>query len=261
MNFSLSTGELDFIQSPVKHDHRGRVIWNTPAKRLFKSLYPKYSNEYIAAEFQTSVASIQSQATKMGLKKTHEFKKKHGERVGFPKGHIPPHKGKRIDLSPERTRFKKGMTPQNWEPVDKIKMMKRSRVWEYHIKLANNYWKRLAAYKYLKYHNMDRVPQGKGIYFKNGNHKDVRISNLIMAAPSAPYKDKSRVEYGPGFPKSLKRKCERYSKVIKRAYKDYDGYIVELKPGYINKYLGLSIIMGKGVRSCFPQFQYIEKRN
>lgn len=227
MDISLAGGELQLSGSPLKFKENGEAVWNERAENLLKSLYPHRSNFELASIFNCSPKSIQKKASRMGLKKTEEQKVKHLRKYCFKKGQPGYWKGKKLPHRPAKM-FEKGHNPWNKVPVGTVKLMrKRTGYKEYFIKYLDGRWRQLKIHKFLAYYGY--VPKA-GVHYKDGNMKNVRISNLTDKKPRKTYD--YNFEVGEGVPVSLLRIVKRHGEKIKRVQLSEQGYCFILKNGY-----------------------------
>ena len=106
----------------------------------------------------------------------------------FPKGHVPANKGKKIEeyMTPEaiekssKTRFKEGGKPKNTDPIGAVKEFKDGYLW---VKIDNKpkakkrvNWMPLHEFMYVFWNGP--VPEGKLVFFRNGNKRDFGRDNL-----------------------------------------------------------------------------------
>lgn len=105
----------------------------------------------------------------------------------FQKGHEPANKGKKASeyATPEalersrRTQFKKGNIPQNYVPVGTITIVRGDKL----IKISDtgeqwDRWKYLSRYTWEQHNGP--IPKGMCVAFKDGDHLNCDISNLIL---------------------------------------------------------------------------------
>lgn len=95
----------------------------------------------------------------------------------FEKGHIPPNKGRKGYCSPgcEKTWFKKGNVPHNYVPVGTESISSDGYL---KIKVAEpNKWRFKHILEWEKHNG--KVPDGCMISFKDGNHYNCSIENLM----------------------------------------------------------------------------------
>jgi hypothetical protein len=117
------------IKSFAKNNKLTRVnlfyVWDDEKLQKLISDFPNRKTEEIAKEFGFSYPSVSNKAYSLGLKKTDEFMREHGNRLQgtlgiahrFSKGHVPANKGKK--MPPElkerikHTFFQPGQLPVN----------------------------------------------------------------------------------------------------------------------------------------------------
>lgn len=108
------------------------------------------------------------------------YKKNHGIKSNltgrFEKGHIPVNKGKKFPGMVNRTTFKKGRCPQNYQPIGSESMTKD---WYIKVKIADpNKWelKHVLIWEQAN----GKKPKGTAIIFTDGNKRNFDLNNLTL---------------------------------------------------------------------------------
>lgn len=149
-----------------------------------------YENEYtadLAFALGRSKSSVFQMATKLGLRKSAEFRQELGRitaktpgsrNAGFKPGHIPANKGKKM---PPETRakcakswFKNGALPHNTRHDGALS--KRDGYW--YIRLSLGKWRQY--HTWLWETNNRPIKPGEMVKFKDGNRDNVTLDNLYL---------------------------------------------------------------------------------
>lgn len=173
-----------------------KANWTKKKVEMLKSLYPDNDTKIIAKKLGFSVDQIYSKVTKIGVKKSPEYRKKLmqieadrlrrvGQKTRYSKGHKPANKGKKQKeyMTPEaiertkKTRFKKGSIPLNHKPVGSERIcskdgyllvkIKEPDVWELKHRVI---WERANG----------EIPESHAVVFKDGNIKNIKLENLEL---------------------------------------------------------------------------------
>lgn len=155
----------------------------TEEEKVFMREYvPGHSHREIQAEFNRRFSpEITTDQVKSYIKNNHLNTGRTGQ---FPKGTVPPNKGKKV--SPETyekmapTMFKKGNLPKNTDPIGTEKMLADGYVW---VKIDDQpkakkqvNWKQ-KHHLIWEQHN-GPIPERSLIIFKDGDRENFDISNL-----------------------------------------------------------------------------------
>ena len=137
-----------------------------------KGKYAAEMTEMLNARFGTSytVKQVKSMRNRMHLDS--------GLTGRFEKGHVSHNKGKKgwYPKGSEKTRFRKGHKPINWMPVGSEAMTSIDYI---KVKVAEpNKWKLKHVLEWEKH--FGKVPKNHCIMFKDGDHTNCHISNLVM---------------------------------------------------------------------------------
>lgn len=190
-----------------------RKIWSPGELSRLRDLYPIQPTSKVARLLRRSICSINSAATKLGLRKTEEYLKtpeacrwrmecpRPGVAYQFPKGHVPANKGlRRKGWSPGRmkeTQFRPGQrggkAAQNWKPIGTVltdsdgyqRIKVREAVYGTEATGFGNssVWPQLHRHVWQQHHGP--VPAGHVIAFKNRKREDCAIGNLECIPRSA----------------------------------------------------------------------------
>ena len=171
--------------------------WTDHERVIMRTLFPHNNTEVIAKVLDRGYKSVCSQAYKMGIHKDPRFLKSdlsgrmnhcrgYGLDFRFKKGHIPANKGKKMTdyLTPDKlekickNQFKKGSIPKNHKPVGSIRLDKKDNFILIKIQEGLRNWKHLHRVIWEK--NNGPIPKGHVIRFKDGDHGNFDIQNLIM---------------------------------------------------------------------------------
>ena len=162
------------------------TYWNDEMDSIVRSSYPiaglKHTLQRLKeGGYQVSEGALKSRTHKLGLKSGINHKPNAGS---WRKGQAPPNKGKRmpehIRQRVKHTWFKKGQQPMNTLYDGAIRFRSTC------SHGRGSYWIRIAKGKWQSYHRWlweqiyGPIPPGHIIYFKDGNHLNVTISNLGM---------------------------------------------------------------------------------
>lgn len=178
----------------------GRKIWNEKELSEIKELYSNTQNDELAIKFNCSIHSVIKIASKLGLKKSDDFKRlfvteaflEAGKKTRFNPGCVSFNKGLKMEqfLNAEqiekvkKTQFKKGQVPHNWKPLG---FERKTRDGYIEIKVRDEYGEKRVKNFELKHrllweeHN-GPVPKGMMIKFKDGNKENIVIENLFIAS-------------------------------------------------------------------------------
>lgn len=114
-------------------------VWDDEKIQKLKAEFPHRKTEEIASEFGFSYSAVSNKAYSLGLKKTVEFMREHGNRLQgttsiahrFSKGHTPANKGRKMPAElKERikhTFFQPGQLPANTKHFGKPYLYERKR--------------------------------------------------------------------------------------------------------------------------------------
>lgn len=171
-----------------------RRPWSAADDALVRERYPVASAAEIAAELGRPEHCVYTRARKLGLKKSREWIARRarlrmmdpghpGRRTQFPKGTVPPNKGRRLDgpalerLRP--TQFRKGQESWNHRPVGATRMIDGYQ-WTKVGAEPRVCWTRNWRQSHLLLWEAANgpVPDGHRIVFRNGERSDLRLENL-----------------------------------------------------------------------------------
>lgn len=162
------------------------TIWTEDMVELMRTYYPIVGGKrtyqlLIDQGYQPrSWRAVVQKAMKLGIKSGVNHKSNAG---GFKKGHQPWNKGRKLsdNLKQRIThKFQKGHTPANTVPVGTITYRPNANKGrgEYYIKTAHRQYQQY--HRWLWEQVYGPIAARHIIYFKDGNHCNVTISNLGM---------------------------------------------------------------------------------
>ena len=204
-----------------------RKIWTEDEKALLRKLYADTSMEELMKKFNCTKSQVYNQANANGLKKSKAFiaettrknqlkQIEAGTHKGFPKGHIPDNKGKKMSaelyekMRQSGTWYQKGNRPQNYKPVGSTRISidgyieiktKDPRTWEM---LHRHNWEKCFG----------KIPEGYNLVFKNKIRTDTRVENLKLLS-HAQLMSKNTIHRYPTEVKDLIRTLSKFKKTIK----------------------------------------------
>ena len=162
------------------------VVWTEERDKYLKEHYHDTLNSELAKTFGLSEPSVAARAVTLSLHKDKEFILEHSKGTQFKKGMTPANKGKKITefMSEEgirkssMTRFKKGNIPHNHKPVGWERYSKK---YGWLIKVAEPNLFRFKHHVIWEKHHGE-IPKGMMIIFKDKNHNNMDIDNLMMVS-------------------------------------------------------------------------------
>ncbi|MFT5760911.1 MAG: hypothetical protein ACI8WA_000012 [Polaribacter sp.] len=118
----------------------GKKSWKEEEKTEFKKIFATVSNPELAIKFECTINSVTHLSSKLGLKKSIEFKKQMvsknfleaGKKTRFNPGDVPHSKGRKREewmskegvLKMNKTQFKKGSVPHNHKELGNERVTK-----------------------------------------------------------------------------------------------------------------------------------------
>jgi len=152
--------------------------------------YPDTPTAKLAKRYQCNTSAVYNKAYRLHLKKSNAYRvsqesgrltNKSGHATRFAKGHQPHNKGKKGWLAggnSAKTQFKKGNKSHTWLPIGSERTTKdgylQRKVTDTGIKRRD--WIGVHILLWKKHHG--KIPKNHCIVFKNGNTKDISLSNL-----------------------------------------------------------------------------------
>lgn len=173
----------------------GKRLWATEDDALLAARYPHERTSAIARDLGRSLVAVYARARNLGIEKTAAYLASpeacaflRGGRSAahrFPRGHVPANKGlRRPGWAPGRmkeTQFKKGQCGWNWRPVGSRRLVdgylytkvsdRRGVPWTLN-------WRPTHVLRWERHRGP--VPPGHALTFRNGDRRDVRLSNLKL---------------------------------------------------------------------------------
>ncbi|WP_311949313.1 HNH endonuclease signature motif containing protein [Halomonas piscis] len=170
--------------------------WSDDDKALFARLYPHRPNYRLADIFGRSLAAINNEATRQGVRKTEEYMR---TRQGlFFQGQRAWNAGmKGLDLGGHAGQFKPGNKPPQWRPIGHERVTKEGTLQR---KMTDT---GCTARDYRSIHVMvweehnGPVPPGHIIRFKDGDNRNFDPDNLEAITRSENMKRNSVHRYPP----------------------------------------------------------------
>lgn len=168
-----------------------RRFWTNDEIEYMMAHYSDTPTEELTAALGRSERSVYQQARLLGLLKSPEYLKKHGNRLQpghkkgsktqFKPGHNPHNKGKKgwqAGGDSAKTRFQKGSLPHNWKPVGSIRRTKEGILQRKmtDTRCTQRDWKALHAMLWEEH--FGKIPKGHIVRFRNLNTNDITIDNL-----------------------------------------------------------------------------------
>lgn len=168
-----------------------KTPWTAEHEAILRARYPHEKTERIAADLGMPLHKVYGKAARFGLKKTPEYlaspdaqRLRRGDNVGaayrFPKGHVPANKGVKGISYPgmEATQFKPGQRSFNWMPLGSERYSKEGYLQR---KMTDTGypprdWK--AVHILLWEQHNGPVPHGHCVIFKDGDKRNIAITNL-----------------------------------------------------------------------------------
>lgn len=155
--------------------------WSRSEEAALTVLYPNLSNSSLAGLFGRSRSSIQHRALILGLKKTEAYMKKVRDSTFIKKGDKPWNKGINHPASGRsaQTQFKKGRKPKNWMPIGSERVTEDGYLWRKMTDTGVTKKDFVQVHRLVwAEHTGKPIPKGHAIIFKDGNKRNLDISNL-----------------------------------------------------------------------------------
>lgn len=145
-------------------------------KEFMKEYVPGHSHKEITQAFNLKFKTDLKVSQIAGHIKNHKLNT--GRTGYFPKGHVPPNKGKKGVGGWEPTQFKKGQMPYNHMPVGTE--LKKCDGYVY-VKIADpRKWKQ--KHKIIWEAANGTVPENHRIIFADGDRSNICLENLILVS-------------------------------------------------------------------------------
>lgn len=179
--------------------------WTSDQIYTLTKMYPVERTIDIANELGLPLLAVRRKAKKLGLKKSDVFwQSKNSGRIKdsnkatqFKPGIAPWNKGKHVDVGGRsiETRFKPGSKPSNWKPIGSERLAKDGYLQR---KLTDTGypprdWVGVHIILYQEHHGP--IPDGHIVKFKDGNKKNIQISNLELISRIENMKRNSLYQY------------------------------------------------------------------
>jgi HNH endonuclease len=151
--------------------------------KYLKHFYSDVSNLVLAEQLGRSYRSICTQAFKMGLVKSKQYKETERAKTYFPKGHVPANKGTKGIMKRNSGTFKKGNIPATAKydgcVTVRTETMKNGKPRPYkYVRLDKAKWQPLHHKIWIEEHGP--IPAGHIIIFRDGNSLNCIPENLQM---------------------------------------------------------------------------------
>lgn len=157
--------------------------WSRSEDAALTALYPDCSNDSLVGLFGRSKPSIQNRAFILGLKKTESHMKRVRDSTLFKIGHKSWNKGishPSPGLS-SQTQFKKGRKPKNWVPIGSERVTEDGYLWRKMTDTGATRKDFVQVHRLVWIeHTGKPIPKGHAIVFKDGNKRNLDISNLEL---------------------------------------------------------------------------------
>lgn len=171
--------------------NKPRHRWTPLQLDALRARYADTQTIKVAETLGLTVYQVNRMAYRLGLKKTPEYlaspdacRLRRGEHVGkayqYPKGHIPANKGVKGIRYPgcEATQFKPGQHPHTWMPLGSERYSKEGYLQR---KMTDTGypprdWKGVHILLWVQHNGP--VPQGRCVIFKDGDKRNIAITNL-----------------------------------------------------------------------------------
>ena len=154
--------------------------WSPEDLAALAKHYPDTDNATLARIFRRSELSIKNQAATYGWHKSPEYME---QKPGcFKPGLVPWNKGTNYSApGSERTRFKKGECPANWQPIGSERVTQDGYLQR---KMTDTGypprdWVPVSHIEWEK-HNGRPVPKGHAVVFRDGNDRNFAPANLEL---------------------------------------------------------------------------------
>lgn len=164
--------------------------WTAEDMAYLREHYPNGDNEEIARRFGVSVSYLRKMCSRRGIRKTKEFRSNQNKATQFRKGLTPHNKGRRMSdwCSEEgirklrRTMFRKGHGNKHRALPLGSEWIRETGV--VYVKVAMegktcyDRWK--PKHQVIWERHNGKIPEGHLVIFKDGDHRNFRLENLIL---------------------------------------------------------------------------------
>lgn len=187
-----------------------RVIWTAEEEEIVRRRYPDERTDEIADFLGRDISQVYRKAHALGLAKTAAYmaspnasRLRRGDEIGkayrFPKGHVPANKGIKGVCHPGSvpTQFKKGSKPGNWKPIGSERLSKEGYLQR---KLTDTGYppRDWVLVHHIIWRDAGRdIPAGFRLTFKDGNKKNIVLSNLQLVSVADMMRRNTIHNYGP----------------------------------------------------------------
>lgn len=223
----------------IKREKRKPVLWTPEMDKVIIQKYPDTKAAELAKEMGLKKSSICSRAHILGLKHTKEFKSKSGLEGRQMQGDnkMKGVKGWSVPGS-EKTRFKKGQTPQNALHDKAVTVRfhkKQSQAYKY-IRLGPMKW--VPLHTYLWEQKNGKLPEGYCLWFIDRDTMNCSLQNLELIHRSENLRRNRDAHYSLLASKKQKQKSTGVkitSRIIKRTKVEVNKELESLKKPVLKK--------------------------
>lgn len=187
-----------------------RVIWTPEEEEVVRRRYPDERTDELAEFLGRDLGQVYRKARLLGVSKSAAYmaspnasRIRKGDEIGkasrFPKGHVPANKGIKGVSYPGMvaTQFKKGSKPGNYKPVGSERLSKDGYLQR---KLTDTGYppRDWVPVHHIIWREAGRdIPKGFRLTFKDGNKKNIVLSNLQLVSVADMMRRNTIHNYGP----------------------------------------------------------------
>lgn len=192
--------------------------WKEYEDQVMRTLYQNTSNAQLASLLDRSVSAIKNRSNVLKLKKSKAYMQRVANETRFSKGLVPWNKGQKFPSTgrSRETQFQKGQKPPNWMPIGSERVTKDGYL-QRKMTDTGSSLKDFVPVHHLVWieHTGQQVPKGHALTFKDGNKRNLDISNLELlsradlmrrnSVQTLPPEIKAQVHLIAGFNRRLRR--------------------------------------------------------